>query len=105
EEFSILLQASFKLFFDQVGESSTNLDTLCRILAKWNDLKVSVWDGMIDLLSSWLFVLLLFFFVLLTAGIFFSAFFFFGVTTVLRFFAAASKHLLAAAISPLIVAT
>ncbi|MCI53493.1 hypothetical protein A2U01_0074740, partial [Trifolium medium] len=40
-----------------------------------------------------------------TTGSFCSAFFFFGVTTVVRFFAAASKHLLAAAISPLIVAT
>ncbi|MCI76199.1 hypothetical protein A2U01_0097468, partial [Trifolium medium] len=28
EEFSILLQASFKLFFDQVGESNTNYDTI-----------------------------------------------------------------------------
>ncbi|MCH87433.1 hypothetical protein A2U01_0008303, partial [Trifolium medium] len=112
KEFSVLLQASFKLFVDQVGESSTDLDSLYGILTKWNDLEVSVWDGTIDLLSSWLFIFMLLFLVPFfgeliefTAGIFCSAFFFFGVTTLLRFLAAASKHLLAAAMSPLIVAT
>ncbi|MCI18660.1 hypothetical protein A2U01_0039815, partial [Trifolium medium] len=52
KEFSILLQESFKLFFDQVGESRTDFDSLCGILAEWNDLKVSIWDEAIDLLSS-----------------------------------------------------
>ncbi|MCI55452.1 hypothetical protein A2U01_0076703, partial [Trifolium medium] len=64
EEFIILLQASFKLFFDQVGESNTDLDSLCRIPAKWNDLEVSVGNGTIDLLSSWLFIFLLLFLLL-----------------------------------------
>ncbi|MCI53384.1 hypothetical protein A2U01_0074630, partial [Trifolium medium] len=47
-----------------LGESSTDLDSFYRILAKWNDLKVSIWDVAIDLLSSWVFVILLFFLVL-----------------------------------------
>ncbi|MCI89561.1 hypothetical protein A2U01_0110850, partial [Trifolium medium] len=41
----------------------------------------------------------------LTAGAGYSAFFFLGVVTMLMFFVEASKHLLAAAMSPLTVAT
>ncbi|MCI49933.1 hypothetical protein A2U01_0071177, partial [Trifolium medium] len=92
------------------------------ILAKGYDFKVPVWNRAVDLFSPWFLVLQLLFLALffvsrasrstgfgdltsLTVGAGCSAFFFFGVVTVLRFFVVASKHLLAAAMSPLIVAT